>query len=131
MPIICDTHVLIFWQDDPSRLTSRAREAMAAGLWNRELACADITFWEIAMLMRIGRLRNDIIACRYMDDLRLALALTVLPITPEIAAISQDDRFNHKDPADRLIAASAICHRAPLISADRNLQGIDGLTVIW
>ena len=83
------------------------------------------------MLMGSGRLRNDIDAGQYINDLALTLYLTVLPITAEIAAMSQQDFFTHKDPADRLIAATAICHNAPFISADRKLHEIKRLNVIW
>ena len=131
MLTICDTHVLIFWQDDPQRLSRKVRVALTTGIKKKTLACSDISFWEIAMLIHSGRLRNDISGTQYMNDLILVLSLTVLPITPEIASLSQRDCFIHKDPADRLIAATAIHHNAPLISADNKLQSIESLTVIW
>ncbi|MEA3240964.1 MAG: type II toxin-antitoxin system VapC family toxin [Pseudomonadota bacterium] len=131
MLTICDTHILIFWQDAPGRLSEKAGTAVEKGLKERTLACSDISFWEIAMLIRAGRLRGDISSSQYMNDLRLALSLIALPITPEIASLSQRDFFNHKDPADRLIAATAICHNVPLISADRKLKNIESLMVVW
>ena len=131
MQIICDTHILIFWQDDPKRLSNTAQAAIDTALHDKTLACSDISFWEIAMLIHSGRLRDDISPVRYMADLCLALSLTVLPITPEIASLSQEDFFHHKDPADRLIAATAIYHNAPLITADNKLKSIEQLTVIW
>jgi PIN domain nuclease of toxin-antitoxin system len=129
--IICDTHILIFWQDDPKRLSNAAQSAIETGLNAKTLACSDISFWEIAMLMHSGRLRNDISPVQYMTDLCLALSLTVLPITPEIASLSQGNFFHHNDPADRLIAATAIHHNAPLITADKKLKKLEPLTVIW
>lgn len=130
--IICDTHILIFWQDDPKRLSNTAQAAMETGLQEKNLACSDISFWEIAMLIRSGRLRDDISPVDYMADLSLVLSLTVLPITPEIAFLSQqEDFFLHKDPADRLIAATAIHHNAPLITADKKLRELKPLNVIW
>ena len=131
MQIICDTHILIFWQDDPKRLSNTAQAAIETALHDKTLACSDISFWEIAMLIHSGRLRNDISSVQYMADLCLALSLTVLPITPEIASLSQSDFFHHKDPADRLIAATAIYHNAPLITADNKLKSLGPLTVIW
>ncbi len=129
--IICDTHILIFWQDNPKRLSNAAQAAIETALSDKTLACSDISFWEIAMLMHSGRLRNDISPVQYMTDLCLALSLTVLPITPEIASLSQQDFFQHKNPADRLIAATAIHHNAPLITADKKLKKLEPLTVIW
>jgi PIN domain nuclease of toxin-antitoxin system len=130
-PIICDTHILIFWQDDPMRLSASAQDGIEKGMQDKTLACADISFWEIAMLIRSGRLRGDIPPVQYMSDLCLALSLTVLPITPEIASLSQEDFFIHKDPADRLIAATAIHHNAPLITADKKIRELAPLNVIW
>ena len=131
MLTICDTHVLIFWQDDPKRLGKKAKAALDAALAEKQLACCDISFWEIAMLVRAGRLRNDIDTARYINDLCLTLSLTVLPVTAEIAALSQADIFTHKDPADRLIAATAIRHNAPLITSDRKLKAVKELNVVW
>ncbi|MEN8130091.1 MAG: PIN domain-containing protein [Pseudomonadota bacterium] len=59
------------------------------------------------------------------------MRLEVLPITPEIAVISQSDIFPHKDPADRLIVATAIHHKAPLITADQHLRQVKGLKTLW
>ena len=131
MLTICDTHILIFWQDNPKRLSTKARLMLEKALANKSLACSDISFWEIAMLFKSGRLRNDIPAEQYMNDIILAMSLTVLPVTPEISALSQQGIFIHKDPADRLIASTAIANKAPLISADTKFQNIDALNIIW
>jgi PIN domain nuclease of toxin-antitoxin system len=122
---------LIFWADAPERLTVRAKEVIEQALEQKELACSDISFWEIAMLFRFGRLRNDVSAEQYMDDIILTMGLQVLPITPEIALLSQQDFFVHKDPADRLIASTAIAHRASLVSADAKLKKVKLLDIIW
>lgn len=131
MPTICDTHILIFWQDDPKRLSKKAKYTLEQSLEKKMLACSDISFWEISMLFKAGRLRNDVPAEQYMNDIILTLSLKVLPVTPEIAVLSQQDIFIHKDPADRLIASTAMIHKAPLISADSKLQNIEALEIIW
>ena len=131
MLTICDTHILIFWQDAPNRLSSKATQAIENSLTTKSLACSDISFWEIAMLFKAGRLRNDVPAEQYMDDIILTMSLNVLPVTPPIATMSQQDIFIHKDPADRLIASTAIVNKAPLISTDTKLQNIVGLSIIW
>ena len=131
MLTICDTHIIIFWQDNPTKLTTKANKAIKLALKNNSLACCDISLWEIAMLFKSNRLRNDIDAKQYLDDIILTMSLKVLPITSEIATLSQKDIFIHKDPADKLIAATAIAHNAPLITADSKLQNIEGLKVVW
>lgn len=129
--IICDTHILIFWQDNPKRLSITAKQTIEEALEKNTLACSDISLWEIAMLIKAGRLRNDISAEQYMNDIILTMSLSVLPITPEIAVLSQQEIFVHKEPADRLIASTAIAHKVPLISADSKLQSIFSLEIVW
>lgn len=131
MLTICDTHILIFWQDDPDQLSKKAAEALETGLWNQTLGCSDISLWEIAMLFKYGRLRQDVSARQYMNDLILVMSLVVLPITADIAVLSQQEFFFHKDPADRIIAATAMQHKSSLISADKELQKVKNLNTIW
>ena len=131
MKIICDTHILLFWSQAPERLTAKAAAALDEGLESQSLACSDVSFWEIAMLFARKRMVKPVAPEGFMRDLVLAMELDVLPITPEIAVISQSKVFTHKDPADRLIAATAIHEGSPLITADNQLRSIEGLKVIW
>ncbi|MEI6745709.1 MAG: type II toxin-antitoxin system VapC family toxin [Methylococcaceae bacterium] len=129
MLTICDTHILLFWADDPKRLSATAN----AALENGNLACSDISLWEIAMLYSRGRINNHagVTAAAYIQDILLGLDVTVLPITPEIAELSQSELFIHGDPADRLIAATSLVHRALLITADEKLRAVPTLKCIW
>jgi len=68
---------------------------------------------------------------QFLEELIQALRLQILPISPVVAAKAQDTIFEHGDPADRLIAATAIHYSVPLISADRTLARVAGLNVIW
>jgi PIN domain nuclease of toxin-antitoxin system len=54
--ILLDTCTLIFDALTPERLSDRARKALELGEAEASLACADITLWEIAMLVGKGRL---------------------------------------------------------------------------
>jgi PIN domain nuclease of toxin-antitoxin system len=129
MLTICDTHILLFWADDPKRLSAKAN----AALENGNLACSDISLWEIAMLYSRGIINNhaDVTAAEYIQDILLGLDVTILPITPEIAELSQSELFIHGDPADRLIAATSLIHRALLITANEKLRTVPTLQCIW
>ena len=129
--IICDTHVMLFWADAPEWLSPRANELLEQGIKSRSLACADISLWEIAMLCRQGRVNPQEPVEQYIDDITTAMRLEILSITPEIAQLSQAGFFSHKDPADRLIAATAISHRIPLITKDEKLTSLRELNAIW
>jgi PIN domain nuclease of toxin-antitoxin system len=133
MPTICDTHILLFWAHEPERLSAPAQQALNRGRTQSELAIADITLWELALLHERRRLvlPPDISPDLYLKQLRAALRLQVLPITPEIALLSRSDRFLHGDPADRLIGATALQLGAPLITADSKLRALPELHTIW
>lgn len=124
--VVCDTHVLLFWASAPDRLSALAAKTIERELESGRLACADISLWEIAMLASRGRIEIPVPPADYLRDIVLAMKLNVLPITPEIATLAQDPRLRHGDPADRLIGASAMQHRAELISADRQLARSTG-----
>jgi len=129
--IVLDTHALIYDALTPARLSARARKAIDLAFTDRELACSDISLWEIAMLIARKRLDPVIDARQFLDDVIAARRLRVLPITAEIAVLSQSDLFSHGDPADRLIAATARLYRAPLVTSDAKLRKLKEVTTIW
>jgi PIN domain nuclease of toxin-antitoxin system len=131
MKIICDTHVLLFWADSPEKLSKKATIVLETGIKEESLACSDISLWEIALLFSRGRLRQDVDAAQYMEDILTAMSMEVLQVTPSIAVLAQTDIFSHKDPADRLIAATAINHGVKLITCDKYLLAVPGLQTIW
>lgn len=129
--IVLDTHALIYDALTPARLSARARKAIALAFTERELACSDISLWEIAMLIAHKRLNPVMDARQFLHDLIAARHVGVLPITAEIAVLFQSDMFSHGDPADRLIAATARLHRAPLITSDARLRKLKEVATIW
>jgi PIN domain nuclease of toxin-antitoxin system len=133
MLTICDTNILLFWADDQKRLSQSASAALEIGIPAAALACSDISLWEIAMLYAQGRVNNraGLTSADYIQDIITGMCLRVLPITPEIAELSQSTLFAHGDPADRLIAATALAHHSPLITADEKLRATLGLRCIW
>lgn len=134
MKIICDTHILLFWADQPKRLTKTARTLLTQGIEQKSLGCADISLWEITMLFSRGRLNTQagVSPQDYINDVVRAMHMSIQPITAEIAQLAQDEkRFSHKDPADRLIAATALVLNIPLITADTQMQSVAGLKTVW
>lgn len=130
-PIVCDTHALIYWSLAPKRLGAAARKAIEQAREESEVLCTDISLWEIAMLVEKGRLGLDVPVEEYLEKLVAALRLTVLPISPRIAALAQSGRFAQKDPADRLIGATALTLGASLVTRDTEFSQVDGLRLIW
>ena len=129
--ILLDTHVVAWLVADPSRLSVRAASAIRRARSNQGVAIATISIWELALMFAHGRLRapgNVEASVRWVVE---GSGATLKPITPEIAVLSQSDAFSHGDPADRLIAATALLHRAPLVTSDSRLRKVKEITTVW
>ena len=128
---LLDTHALVFDALARRRLSTRARKAIDEGDAAGDLACCDISLWEIAMLISKGRLRVDEDTVAFLRNIVEARSLRVIPISAEIAALSASDEVGVGDPADRLIAATARHYGARLITRDRALASVPGLVTVW
>lgn len=125
--ILLDTHVVVWMRAQPDRLGRAARQAIDTA---DEVAVSDITLWELAMLVSLGRLDVGQPLGGYLGE--VSRTGTVLPITAAVATAVADlpSTFPTKDPADRLIYATAQVHAIPLLSADGRLTAFDD-AVIW
>ncbi len=129
--IVLDTHVLIYDALAPGKLSARARKAIDSAFADRELACSDISLWEIAMLASRKRLDLSVDVRQFLEDLIAARDIRVMPITAEIAVLSQAEMFSHGDPADRLIAGTALYHQAQLVTSDAQLRKLKQVATVW
>jgi PIN domain nuclease of toxin-antitoxin system len=130
--LILDTCALIFDALDPNRLSKKATSAIAQADAAGRVACCDISLWEIAMLVVKKRLDPGTNTQEFIQLILDARKIVVIPITPEIAAKSAlADFCPHGDPADRIIAATTIIHKAKLLTSDRKLATVAGLQVVW
>jgi PIN domain nuclease of toxin-antitoxin system len=128
--ILLDTCAVIWDALDPARLSQPARATIERN--EDELVICDISLWEIAMLIAKGRLLVDATAAGFLDLVLRARDLRVQAITPEIADLSATlDSSLGGDPADRLIAATALSLNAPLVTADSRLLRAGVLRTIW
>jgi PIN domain nuclease of toxin-antitoxin system len=130
--IAVDTHILIWDALSLERLSLAAAAAIAAANRSDGILIADISLWEIAMLIQKGRIQVETNSQSFLNLVLQANQLVVSGITPQIAALStQLPLAINADPADRLIAATAIVEDAPLVTADHNLQKAEEVPTIW
>lgn len=127
--VVVDTHVLIHDALEPRRLSAKARRALEGE--HGPLAISDVSLWEIAMLIAKGRVEPGVDAAQFIEDIVDARSLRVLAITPRIAVLAQSDSFAQGDPADRIIAATALAHRAVLLTADKALRSVPAIETLW
>lgn len=129
--ILVDTHVLVFDALTPARLGARAKRAVNHAREAGELGCSDISLWEMAMLIARKRIDIAIEAHEFIHDVVQASRVEVIPISPEIAVMAQDPSFVYGDPADRLIASTALVLGLELVTADENLRRHPSLRTLW
>jgi PIN domain nuclease of toxin-antitoxin system len=130
--ILLDTCAIIWDALEPCRLSTEAKSAIEQAHARDKLIVSDISLWEIAMLIKQGRLT---VAASCTDLLNLFLqsrSVSVQCISPEIAELSVN--FNtelNNDPADRIIAATSLIHNARLVTADKNMINNKMLDTVW
>jgi PIN domain nuclease of toxin-antitoxin system len=117
--ILLDTHAAI-WLATDQGLGKQSQRLADRALADDNLAISTISFWELAMLIAKRRLRA-LKSPREQRSKMLAAGIRELPLTGEIAIIAGELENLHGDPADRVIAATAIAHDATLMTADTNL----------
>ncbi len=131
--IVLDTHVWVWWLSDPNRLSRRVVAAI-----EQEVAAGDpvrvsaISVWEVAMLVQRERLRLAVSLERWLNLARAMPELDLVPVTPKIAhaAVALPGDL-HKDPADRMIVATARELGATLLTKDVRLLDYPHVRSLW
>jgi PIN domain nuclease of toxin-antitoxin system len=129
--ILADTHVIVWLALDPERISSKARKAIEQARRDAEgLAICDVTLLELAMIVRKGRMR---LATSLEAFLRhVESVFIVLPMTADACARAADLPVTYpKDPADRIIGATAMILGVPLVTADLGIRRTRLVPTIW
>lgn len=136
--LILDTHVWIWAAEglienlDPKAVTIIERAAKAASL-----AVSAISVWELAILVKRGRLTLATAVGSWIETSLRPPGVRIIPVGAALAldSVQLPDFDHHKDPADRLIIATARRHGTlltcdgPLLDwagAHKHVRVIDG-----
>jgi PIN domain nuclease of toxin-antitoxin system len=117
--IVLDTHAAI-WLATDRGLGRKSQRIADKALSEDRLAVSTFSFWELAMLIAKGRLRTLKSASEERAKL-IAGGIRELPVSGDIAILAAELENLNGDPADRIIAATAIAHDATLMTADEKL----------
>lgn len=115
MKILVDTHVFIWWDADPTRLSPSALSALQDPA--NEIWVSVVSLWEIVIKEQLGKLTLRIPLEQLVAD-QQANGFQMLPILPAHALAISTLPLVHRDPFDRMLAAQTIVEQATLLSAD-------------
>ena len=130
--ILLDTHALAWLVAEPERLSRPAASAIRRARISDGVAIASITVWELALLFARGILRTHSTVEAAVQNLLTRSGVVILPITAEVAAIAAQFSDDYpKDPADRLIGATALAKGMGLVTRDERIRAYHRLKTIW
>lgn len=129
MAPLIDTHVWIWWLTRLPRLSSRIIAALDEMQERPVLSVASL--WELSLLVEIGRVELRPTAAAWLEQAirpeTVRLAQITRAVALELFAFPKEFR---RDPADRIIVATARALDVPLLTYDQGIQK-SGLVKIW
>jgi PIN domain nuclease of toxin-antitoxin system len=128
--ILLDSHVLIWAVADSKRLSKAAASAIRRARRGDGLAVSAITAYEVAWQIASGRIQGY--GTVETSVLRFLEGVTMRPITPEIAALAAQFPEDYpRDPADRLIGATARAEGMTLVTRDERIRRSPLIRTVW
>ncbi|MDA0745377.1 MAG: type II toxin-antitoxin system VapC family toxin [bacterium] len=117
--VILDTSALIFWTLDPNRLSRTAEKAISD---TDRILISSISIWEIGIKVKKGNLTLPLSLQEYVQNLQHLDRFEIVPVDETTWLKNIELNWEHRDPADRTIVATAILHAGPLITSDERIR---------
>lgn len=124
MNLLLDTHVFLWWLDDPKLLSDEARKAITDGKNSVFISAAVI--WEIAIKRSLGKLDAPL----DIDSVIRENRFLDLPISIRHAQAIHQLSHLHRDPFDRMLIVQSLCEGLTLVSHDPFVHQYDGISLI-
>ena len=117
-----DTHILVWWFEASEKLNRKQRQILDEYERHKPFGVSDVTLAELGCLVAAGRLQ---LSRDLKDWLSRAMAEPLVKlhrITPAVVAEISSLPVNFpKDPADRMIVATARLENATLLTCDQRI----------
>ena len=130
--IVLDTHILVWWVTGDAALSGEAKAVIEREQNGGEMIVSAISAWEITMLIEKERLVLSMDVSKWLATVAEIEGVKFLPVDVDIAnkSVVLPGEF-HKDPADRMIVATARKLAAPLVTRDEKIKSYPHVKTIW
>ncbi|MBN1676716.1 MAG: type II toxin-antitoxin system VapC family toxin [Kiritimatiellae bacterium] len=132
MKYVLDTHVWIWWNMRPEKLSAKVRTLLATPRRYEEVLLSAISPWEFSKLLEKGRLG---VSCDPEEWIHQALdmpKLRLVPLSPTLAYRSTVlPPALHGDPADQIIIATAREENATVLTKDKIMRAYTHVRTLW
>ena len=128
--IVLDTHALLWWALDPDQLSPEATKIVAQ-MEERGGFASSISIWELGVKVQRGKLDLGISIDEFARRVEHAGVVALLPVDTTIWLASLALRWSHRDPADRVIVATALARGVPILTKDSAIRDFEGVSCLW
>ncbi len=122
MDVLLDTHAWVWSLSDDARLSGPARRAIAKA---DAVRVSPISFFEIGQKVRVGKWPEMDPHVAQLPDLLAQQGGLTADLTGRAALMAAGFDWDHRDPFDRIIAATAVTCGCLLLSADRMFDTLE------
>jgi len=120
---VLDTHILLYWFGNAESLSAEQRHVLQTASAGNPLLVSDISLWEIATLYSLKRITLDRPLRVWLERATAAPLVIRVGISPAIAAeVARIPESFHRDPADRILVATARVLGAVLLTSDPRIR---------
>lgn len=124
--VVLDTSALIFWTLDRNKLSAKAESVLVQ---KQPKFISAISIWEIGLKVKQGKLGIPVPIQEYVKQLNQIDDFEILPVDTKTWLKNLELDWDHKDPADRTIVATASLLDCPLITSDQKMLAYYSQTV--
>lgn len=124
--VVLDTAALLFWLFAPERLSTNAATAIAAAT---QIVVSSISIWEIGIKVQRGKLEIPLSPEVLVAKLNETQGVRIEPVTEKTWLQNLALTWDHKDPADRTIVATAVLLNCPLVTSDLEIRAFYSVAV--
>ncbi|MBW2163623.1 MAG: type II toxin-antitoxin system VapC family toxin [Deltaproteobacteria bacterium] len=130
--IVLDTHAWVWFLSNPELLSKKAKRYVDVAVEEKAIMISSISAWEVALLVARKRLILTLELSNWIAKSEMLPFFKFIPVDNSVAIKSVNlPQPLHRDPADRIIIATAISLGAPIVTKDEKILNYPHVQTIW